>query len=64
VRYYGWYSNKSRGLREKDKPASSAIPPADEDLTHYQKKCRSSWARLIRKIYEVDHWFVQNVSTP
>ncbi len=37
VRYYGWYSNKSRL----------------NDLTHYQKKCRSAWARLIRKTYEV-----------
>jgi len=54
VRYYGWYSNKSRGLRKKDKSASSAISHADEDLTAYQKKCRSAWARLIRKIYEVD----------
>jgi len=63
VRYYGWYSNKSRGLRKavlalseakKDKPASPTISPAHEDLTHYQKKCRSAWARLIRKIYEVD----------
>ncbi len=54
VRYYGWYSNKSRGLRKKDKSASSAISHAEEDLTAYQKKCRSAWARLIRKIYEVD----------
>ncbi len=63
VRYYGWYSNKSRGLRKavlalseakKDSPASLTISPADEDLTHYQKKCRSAWARLIRKIYEVE----------
>ncbi|HZX47583.1 MAG TPA: transposase [Nitrospirota bacterium] len=54
VRYYGWYSNKSRGLRKKDKPASLTISPRNEDLTHYQKKCRAAWARLIRKIYEVD----------
>ena len=54
VRYYGWYSNKSRGLRKKDKPVSPTISPAHEDLTHYQKKCRSAWARLIRKIYEVE----------
>jgi len=54
VRYYGWYSNKSRGLRKKDKPASLTISPRDEDLTHYQKKCRAEWVRLIRKIYEVD----------
>ena len=39
---------------KKDKPASPAISPALDDLTHYQKKCRAAWARLIRKIYEVD----------
>src|SRR3989338_7138459 len=54
VRYYGWYSNKSRGLRKKNKSASSSISHSDEDLTAYQKKCRSAWARLIRKIYDVD----------
>ena len=63
LRYYGWYSNKSRGLRNKDKPESPTITPALNDLTHYQKKCRSAWGsaciersekRLIRKIYEVD----------
>jgi len=26
VRYYGWYSNKNRGLRKKDKPASPLSP--------------------------------------
>ena len=54
LRYYGWYSNKSRGLRKKDKRSPSLIPPVEEDLTPYQKQCRSAWARLIRKIYEVD----------
>src|SRR3990170_912556 len=54
LRYYGWYSNKSRGLRKKDKRQPSPIPPVEEDLTHYQKQCRSAWVRLIRKIYEVD----------
>ena len=39
---------------KKDKPASLTISPADEDITHYQKNCRSALARLIRKIYEVD----------
>ena len=39
---------------KKDKPLSLTISPADEDITHYRKKCRSAWARLIRKIYEVE----------
>ena len=54
LRYYGWYSNKSRGLRKKDKRQPSPIPPVEEVLTPYQKQCNSAWARLIRKIYEVE----------
>lgn len=52
VRYYGFYSNKSRGLRKKagtddDVPAltQSAVSP---------KEFRRTWARLIQKIYNVD----------
>lgn len=52
VRYYGYYSNKSRGLRKKtgtdnDVPAliESAVSP---------KEFRKNWARLIQKIYNVD----------
>ncbi len=54
VRYYAWYSNKSRGLRKKGTHTPALLPSAEDDLTHYQKQCRSAWARLIRKIYEVD----------
>jgi hypothetical protein len=52
VRYYGWYSNVSRGKRLKDGSDDSVAcilePLGDE------KTFRRSWARLIRKIYEVD----------
>lgn len=51
VRYYGFYSNKSRGLRKKagtddDVPVltQSAVSP---------KEFRRTWARLIQKIYNV-----------
>ncbi|HAS16678.1 MAG TPA: hypothetical protein DCR39_01975 [Nitrospiraceae bacterium] len=63
LRYYGWYSNKSRGLRKavpalseakKDKRSPSLIPPVEEDLTHVLQTTALPWARLIRKIYEVD----------
>ena len=52
VRYYGYYSNKSRGQRKK--------ADQDEDIAHIidtglsNKAFRKSWARLIQKIYEVD----------
>ena len=52
VRYYGYYSNKSRGQRIK--------AGRDDDITNIietglsNKAFRRSWARLIQKIYEVD----------
>jgi len=60
VRYYGAYSNASRGKREK------AAPSADPSSTHeagentaipdgpYRAALRRRWAELIRRVYEVD----------
>lgn len=56
VRYYGYYSNASRGKRRKlglDDAEIPVIAEADID-TPYRKKCRANWARLIQKIYEID----------
>jgi hypothetical protein len=53
VRYYGWYSNKKRGMRKKEGTTNKPVA-LQEDLTDYQKSCRKRWAALIRKIYEVD----------
>jgi len=52
VRYYGYYSNVSRGKRQKE-GVDDVVPcilEPKEDL----KTLRKSWARLIQKIYEVD----------
>lgn len=57
IRYYGWYSNKSRGMRAKVLSASEDIPFAiadEEEDTPFQKLCRSRWAALIKKVYETD----------
>jgi len=52
VRYYGYYSNVSRGKRKK-REIDDAIPCILEpELTG--KEFRRNWARLIQKIYEVD----------
>jgi hypothetical protein len=52
VRYVGYYSNKSRGMRKKAE-TDDAIPSiAPGELT--SKQFRRRWARLIQKIYEVD----------
>ena len=53
VRYYGWYSNKKRGMRKKEGTINKPVA-ISEDLTDYQKSCRKRWAALIRKIYEVE----------
>jgi hypothetical protein len=52
VRYYGWYSNVSRGKRQKS-TEEDAVPNIIES-DRAPAACRKSWARLIRKIYEVD----------
>ena len=51
IRYYGWYSNKSRGLRLK--VSASAIPAPQAD-TPLMRARRLTWATLIKKVYEVD----------
>jgi hypothetical protein len=51
VRYYGYYSNVSRGKRkETEDDGVPAILEADKSSKGYRK----NWARLIQKIYEVD----------
>jgi hypothetical protein len=52
VRYYGHYSNVSRGKRRQE-GLDDAIPCILE-LQGDEKALRKSWARLIQKIYEVD----------
>jgi hypothetical protein len=52
VRYYGFYSNKLRGLRKKrdeDDEIPTIIPGEMSS-----KEFRRNWARLIQKVYEVD----------
>jgi hypothetical protein len=50
IRYYGWYSNKKRGMQEK-KVILSGQPEPD---TAFRRKCRMTWAALIKCVYEVD----------
>jgi hypothetical protein len=53
IRYYGWYSNKKRGMREKITELVT-IPGTPELDSAFRKKCRMSWAALIKCVYEVD----------
>jgi hypothetical protein len=52
VRYYGWYSNVSRGKRQKE-GRDNVIPCILEPLGD-EKIFRRNWARLIRKIYKIN----------
>ncbi len=52
VRYYGYYSNKSRGLRKKAGTDDQVPALIDSDISPWA--FRKNWARLIQKIYHVD----------
>jgi len=53
VRYLGYYSSRSRGKRRQLANKNNAIAITPED-TEYKKQRRRSWARLIRKVFQVD----------
>ncbi len=49
VRYYGYYSNKSRGMRKKTESDVEMPALVESDIS--KKAFRRNWARLIQKIY-------------
>ena len=53
VRYYGWYSNKTRGQRAQRQPSAGAgtgIPARSPTA----REARKGWAALIKQVYEAD----------
>jgi len=52
VRYYGFYSNKSHGLRKKAGTDDQVPALIDSDIS--PQAFRKNWARLIQKIYNID----------
>ena len=56
LRFYGRYSNVCQGLKKR--AAAAAVQNDDKQAQReddsFRKQCRSNWARLIKKIYEVD----------
>jgi hypothetical protein len=55
IRYYGWYSNKSRGLRAKAEGASSPAEANAEPAPGPDRQAaRKRWAALIQQVYEAD----------
>jgi hypothetical protein len=55
VRYYGYYSNKSRGMRKK--AGSDDQVPALAESAVSSVVFHRNWARLIQKIYQIDPLF-------
>ena len=54
IRYYGWYSNKARGMRRKAEAAVSAAAAQTEPSSPPASRCSRTWAMLIKRVYEVD----------
>ena len=57
IRYYGYYSARSRGARRREAEHKKLVqnnfePLSDTDSD--KKPVSKSWARLIKKVYEVD----------
>jgi hypothetical protein len=52
VRYYGYYSNVSRGRRKK--ADQDGLVPCVLQSEESSKAYLKNWARLIQKIYEAD----------
>jgi hypothetical protein len=52
VRYYGYYSNKSKGMRKKA-GIDEKVPALVESIVS-SVAFRRNWARLIQKIYQID----------
>lgn len=51
VRYYGWYSNRSRGMRRQgneNNPTEVMLDEAPAD-SEFSRTARAAWARLIQK---------------
>lgn len=53
VRFYGSYSNKSRGMRKKLNQ-DSKVNIIIHDSLPTKRSCSTKWAELIKKVYEVD----------
>jgi hypothetical protein len=59
TRWYGAYSNRGRRVDgtppdEVDTPEGGWLFPEEEQDAGASRACRQSWARLLRKIFEVE----------
>jgi hypothetical protein len=65
VRYYGWYSNRSRGQRRKALLQSPHLDGTPEEIDpELSRAAKAAWARLIQKVYEVDPMLCPRCGAP
>jgi hypothetical protein len=53
-RYYGWYANRTRGIRRKAAPHQQPPVAAAEAVPAALAQARRRWAELLRRIFEFD----------
>jgi hypothetical protein len=56
-RFYGAYSNRARvtiSSAAGDSARAAANPHPEQDNSDFSREAQSTWARLLRKIFEVD----------
>ncbi len=53
TRYYGAYANRTRNTLSQDLSQTTSYCP-ENDVKEPSSPSRASWARLIRKVFEVD----------
>ena len=55
-RYYGWYANRTRGIRRRTAThgQASAAAVEVEPVPPSLQQARRRWAELLRRIFEVD----------
>ena len=54
MRYYGYYSNVSRGKRKKGKSEEEKLDVIEIDPPLVSKELKKRWSYFIRKVYETD----------
>jgi hypothetical protein len=56
TRYYGWYANRTRGMRRRMVEGAEGTEPVDVVRTRplAATEAQRRWAELLRRIYEVD----------
>jgi len=56
TRYWGFYANAARGKRHKAEEEAGASPKRarEDSVEAFTRQARLSWAKLIRRVYEID----------